>query len=90
MKYKLRPHLIKILKKLKKKDPVTHKAVVKKIQEIVHSDPEHYKPLSHDMKNLKRVHTTKSYVLVFSYDRQNEFLVFEDYDHHDNIYEKHK
>ena len=88
MKYNLRPHLIKVLKKLKKKDLVSHNSLLKKIKEIVHSEPEHYKPLSHDMKNLKRVHISKSYVLVFSYDKRSKSLTFEDYDHHDNIYKK--
>jgi mRNA-degrading endonuclease RelE of RelBE toxin-antitoxin system len=36
---------------------------VKKIEEIV-KDPYHYKPLRHDLKNIRRVHIRKSFVLV--------------------------
>ena len=37
------------------------------------------------MKESKRVHIGH-FVLVFSYDKSNDFVSFEDYDHHDNIY----
>ena len=91
MKYEIKPELEKILKKLKKKDPVSHSAVMKKIREVVNcEDPDHYKPLLYDMKNKKRVHPTSSYVLVFEYDKQQQFISFLDYDHHDNIYKKNR
>ena len=38
------------------------------------------------MKYLKRVHIGH-FVLIFSYDKSKDFVSFEDYDHHDNIYE---
>ena len=82
-------HLKKILRKIKKKYPETFKAINNKIREVVNSeDIEHYKPLTHSMKNMKRVHISKSFVLVFEYDRQEDFLKFIDYDHHDVIYKK--
>jgi len=58
-----------------------------KIQEVISSgDVEHYKNLRHDMKDSKRVQLGH-FVLVFSYDKAKDFVSFEDYDHHDNIYE---
>ncbi len=91
MNYELKPELEKILGKLKKKDSVAHKAILNKIEEIANSpDPDRYKPLRYGMKNKKSVHIVKSFVLVFEYDRQRQFLSFLDYDHHDNIYKKYR
>ncbi len=84
----IKPHLQKILKKLSKKDKVSYEAVIKKISEVVNSpNVEHYKNLRYDMKDKKRVHVAGSFILVFSYDKSNDFLSFIDYDHHDKIYE---
>lgn len=88
MRYEISDELHKIMGKLRKKDPETHHAIKNKIIEIVNSDPEHYKPLKYDLKNLKRVHIRKSFVLVFQYDKQRELLSFIDYDHHDKLYFK--
>lgn len=90
MNYELKPELEKILGKLKKKQPVAFSAVMKKINEIVNSgDPDHYKPLRFNLRNKKRVHIMSSFVLVFTYDKQREFISFLDYDHHDVIYGRH-
>jgi len=48
-------------------------------------DVKHYKNLQYNMKDLKRVHIG-SFVLVFRYDVTNDFIYFEDFDHHDNIF----
>ena len=74
------------LAKLKKKDLVKYSQVMKKINSIL-ADPTHnYKFLSHDMKGLNRVHLGH-FVLIFRVDHQNRTVSFEDYDHHDFIYE---
>ena len=88
MRYDFSDKLKKIMNKLKKKDSETYNAVKKKIRQIVNSDPEHYKHLRHGMKNLKRVHIKTSFVLVFEYDKQNDFMIFLDFDHHDKIYRR--
>jgi len=88
MKYNFSDGLKKILAKLCKKDPESYKAVKNKIEEIVNSSPEHYKPLRYDLKNKKRVHIRKSFVLVFEYDQPTGTIWFLDYDHHDNVYNK--
>ena len=79
--------LKKILKKLYKKDKVQYEALMNKINEIVNSyDIEHYKNLKYDLSDKKRVHVMGSFVLVFIYDKKNNAILFEDYDHHDKIY----
>lgn len=87
MKYDFSEHLKQVLKKLSKKDPVSYNAVKNKIQEIVDSENlEHYKPLRYDLKNQRRVHIRKSFVLIFEYNSSTNTLWFLDYEHHDNIY----
>ncbi|MBU1205074.1 MAG: addiction module toxin RelE [Nanoarchaeota archaeon] len=84
--FEIKPELEKKLVKLYKKDKLTYKKIMKKIYEIINSrDIEHYKNLRYDMKDSKRVHMGH-FVLVFSFDKPNNFVSFEDFDHHDNIY----
>jgi mRNA-degrading endonuclease RelE of RelBE toxin-antitoxin system len=84
--FEIKPELDKKLIKLSKKDKNRYEAVMKKIEEVVSSgDVEHYKNLRYDMKDSKRVQIGH-FVLVFSYDKSKDFVSFEDYDHHDNIY----
>lgn len=88
MKYDFSDHLKKVLVKLSKKDSEASKAIKNKIEEIINSNPDHYKPLRYGLKNKKRVHIKKSFVLVFEYDKNTDTVWFLDYDHHDNIYSK--
>ena len=83
--FEIKPKLERKLIKLSKKDKTSYEAVLKKITEILESDIAHYKNLTYDMKESKRVHLGH-FVLVFSYDKANDFVYFEDYDHHDRIY----
>jgi len=88
--FEIKPELHKQLLKLSKKDKTKYEAIIKKINEVVNShNIEHYKNLQHNLKNLKRVHIGH-FVLVFSYDKTKNYIIFEDYDHHDNIYNKKK
>ncbi len=86
MRYEIKPHLQSILDKLKKKDKVAFDQIAKKIEEIIESDPNHYKNLRHDLKMFKRVHIKGSFVLIFNYNKDEQLISFCDYDHHDNIY----
>ena len=80
--------LKKILNKLFKKDKDLYHRVLKKINEIINSSNiEHYKNLRYDLKDYKRVHVGQ-FVLAFKFDKKNNFIHFEDFDHHDNIYKK--
>lgn len=53
--FEIKPGLIEKLKKIKKKNVLLFQRIQKKIGEIV-EDPNHYKPLRYDMKNIRRVH----------------------------------
>ena len=84
--FEIKHELHKKLVKLSKKDKTAYEAVINKIQEVISSgDIEHYKNLRYNMKDSKRVQLGH-FVLVFSYDKSKDFVSFEDYDHHDNIY----
>lgn len=84
--FEIKPELYKTLIKLLKKDKNSYEAVMNKIEEIINSpDIKHYKNLKYNMKDSKRVHV-KHFVLIFNYNKSKNFISFEDYDHHDNIY----
>jgi len=85
-KFEIKSELYKKLVKLSKKDKKSYEAVMRKIDEVTNSNSiEHYKNLRYKLKDSKRVHIGH-FVLVFSYDTSKDFISFEDYDHHDNIY----
>ena len=76
---------------LLKKDRRRYEILMKKIEEIVNSDEEtieRYKNLRYHLKNEKRVHIDKSFVLTFEYNKTKKFILFTDFDHHDNIYKR--
>jgi YafQ family addiction module toxin component len=78
----------RILDKLYKKDRQLYENLLNKMDEILNiSDVEHYKNLRHDLKEYKRVQIGH-FVLVFKYDKTNDFIYFDDFDHHDKIYKK--
>ena len=86
--YEILPSLQKILNKLAKRDKALYEEVLKKIQEVLNSESiEHYKNLRYDMKDKKRVHIGH-FVLVFKFIQLENKIVFVDFDHHDNIYQK--
>ena len=61
---------------------------MKKIEEVINSyDIEHYKNLRYNLKNSKRVHVGH-FVLVFQYDKPKDEVNFDDFDHHDDIYNR--
>lgn len=85
-RFLIEKELERILIKLEKRDKVLYSQVKKKVDEVVKSlDIEHYKNLRHDLKDYKRVHIG-SFVLIFKYDKKNDFVYFTDFDHHDKIY----
>lgn len=90
-KFERSEKLIKILEKLFKKDKGRYEAALKKIYEVINSeDPDHYKNLSHDIKQFKRVHIDSHFVLTFKVDKNNNIIRFEDMQHHDTIYYRKK
>ncbi len=86
-KFEISENLEQILVKVLKKDKVLYEQIIKKIKEIVNSeDIEHYKNLKYNMKDCKRVHIGH-FVLVFRFDKNNDNIIFDDFDHHDKIYD---
>jgi len=78
---------------LAKKDKKTAEIINKKIKQIANSDGttiEHYKNLRYELKEYKRAHISKSFVLMFKVFKKENFILFDRFDHHDNIYKKRK
>jgi len=76
----------KILIKLERKDKSLYEQLKNKINEIMNSNNvEHYKNLKNRLKEFKRVHVGH-FVLVFRYDKKEDLIIFDDFDHHDKIY----
>ena len=70
--FELSLKLKRILKKLVKKDKLRYEAAIKKINEICsNQDIGHYKNLSYDMKEFKRVHVLSHFVLIFKFEKKN-------------------
>jgi YafQ family addiction module toxin component len=85
-KYEIIPSLQKILNKISKKDNATYEQILKKIEEVINSsDIEHYKNLRYSLKDRKRVHIGH-FVLVFKFIKEEDKIIFLDFNHHDNIY----
>lgn len=75
------------MKKLFKKDPKTRERIIKKMNEIINSaNVEHYKNLRFPLQHLKRVQIDEK-VLVFKFDKKNNLISFENFQHHDKIYQ---
>lgn len=85
--FRVEDKLENILYKISRKNPVLHKQIMNKIKEIVNSyDVESYKNLKYSLKDYKRVHVGH-FVLVFRFEKAKNLIIFEDFDHHDKIYE---
>ena len=80
-----RHSLEKKFKKLANKNKKQLEIIYKKIEEVL-NNPEHYKNLRSPLQHLKAVHIDTSFVLTFSINENTKTVIFEDYDHHDNIY----
>jgi len=73
--------------KLAKKNPKQLLIIEQKVEEII-QNPQHYKNLRAPLQHLKRVHIDGGFVLVFSVDETTKRIIFEDYDHHDTIFDR--
>ncbi len=81
----------KILEKLKKKDPVIAVAINKKIKEIITRDKDTinaYKNLKHSLKNFKRIHITKSLIMIFEVKLNENLIIFNTIKHRDDAYKE--
>lgn len=79
--------LVKILKKLKKKNSKQYQIICKKRDEVL-QNPNRYKNLRYEMSHKKRIHIDKHFVLIFSIDEERKVVKFLDYDHHDTVYKR--
>lgn len=80
-----------LIKKLQKKDRVRIIILNKKIKEIIDNDKttiDKYKNLRYGLKEYKRVHIDKSFVLIFKVDKEKNHILFERLKHHDEVYKK--
>ena len=83
-KYSVEEGLRKNLESLYKKDRVTYEALIKKMEDILNTDAEHYKNLRAPLQDFKRVHVRGPFVLIFKYVKDE--ISFYELDHHDRIY----
>ncbi len=77
--------LVKKIIKIKKKDSTHYFKIRKKIKLILENPKHEYKHLQYNLKGVSRVHIGH-FVLVFNTDHEKQTVSFEDYDHHDKIY----
>lgn len=84
---KAKPSLGKIFEKIGKKDPEQLDAINKKVKQIL-ENPYRFKPLGAVLKNKRRVHIYKSFVLVYEIHEKEKIVELLDYDHHYKIYKK--
>jgi YafQ family addiction module toxin component len=76
--------VLRIFKKLSKKDKKQLEAITKKIQQIL-TDPYQFKPLKHPLEGLRRVHIG-SFVLIYEIiENPNKVRILK-YTHHDLAY----
>jgi YafQ family addiction module toxin component len=83
--FDIKEGLDKKFSKLSKKNPKQLEIIYSKIEEVI-QNPSHYKNLRVPLQHLRRVHIDKSFVLVFSVNETTKHVLFEDMDHHDEIY----
>tara|TARA_Y100000034_G_scaffold50687_1_gene62426 strand:+ start:1294 stop:1557 length:264 start_codon:yes stop_codon:yes gene_type:complete len=81
----IKPSCQKSIDKICKKNPVLRNSLEKKINEII-KNPQHYKPLRHDLAGERRVHIMKSFVLKFEIDENSKTVTFIFFGHHDEAY----
>lgn len=87
--YDFTDELKAIIKKLNHKDRQKSLIIAKKVAEIINNDLksiDRYKNLRSPLHYLKRVHLDQHFVLTFRVDKEKNFILFVDFDHHDKIY----
>ena len=79
------------IRKLLRKDKKRVEIIYKKVKEIINNNNktiDRYKNLKYNLKQYKRVHINRHFVLVFKVNKQNNHILFEDFAHHDDVYKK--
>ena len=83
----IKPSCKKSINKLCRKNPVLEKAISNKIEQIL-DNPQHFKPLRHDLAGERRVHIMKSFVLKYELDENTKTVTFLFFGHHDEAYKR--
>lgn len=77
------------LLKLSKRDPPLALALNKKIKQVALENDaatiDHFKNLRHGLSDFKRVHIG-NFVLIFKVSKPENFILFDRFKHHDDIY----
>lgn len=77
------------MRKLSKKDKLRILILNKKVKEIINNDNssiDKYKNCRYDLKEYKRVHIDKSFVLLFKVYKEKNMIYFWWLKHHDEVY----
>jgi len=80
--FEIKPPLEKKLHRFKARDITTYNRIRSKIGEVI-QNPLHYKPLSYDLKGMRRAHIGH---FVLSFYVEGNVVHFVDYEHHDKAY----
>ena len=78
-----------LLRKLSKKDKQRGLILTKKIKEIINNDKtsiDRYKNCKYSLKEYKRVHIDKSFVLLFKVYKDKNVIYFDKLKHHNEVY----
>jgi len=78
-----------LLSKISKKDPARAAIISKKIEQIINCDEntiDHFKNLSYEFSDYKRVHVCGSFVLLFQVFKKEKKILFAKLKHHDDAY----
>ena len=81
----IRQKVDKTLEKLFLRNRTRWERVFSKVIEIL-QNPQHYKNLRGPLKDWKRVHIDRSFVLMFSVDENSKTVIVQDLEHHDRAY----
>lgn len=80
-----------LMRKLSKKDPTRVAILNNKIKEVISNDAasiDRYKNCRYGLKECKRVHIDKSFVLLFRVYKEKNMIYFWRLRHHDEIYSR--
>ncbi|MFH1316203.1 MAG: addiction module toxin RelE [Candidatus Woesearchaeota archaeon] len=78
-----------LIRKLSKKDKIRVRILNNKIKEIINNDNitvDRYKNCRQGLKDYKRVHLDKSFVLLFKVNKEKNIIYFWRMRHHDDVY----
>jgi len=90
-KYDFSDEVEEKLTKLFKKDRRLYEAVLKKAEEVASRNKktiDFYKNMRYGLKDYKRVHVAKSFVLFFKVFKEKNFILFNKFGHHNDVYKR--